>query len=79
MKRFEITPIVIYKNKYLKFGIRHNQPCLKEKWATQTEHGHWRLEIGESVVIFFMFWEIWIRFDNGYWDNWCDKKNKEER
>ncbi len=76
-ERWKMAHFDLERSSRLIFGISHNPVVLKCKYATDTEIGHWRVEVHESICVSFLFWMLWIRFYNTYWDNWCDKRNSE--
>lgn len=77
MNRFKVSHWYIRRTKSFGILFKRIPPALKEKYATQTEPGHWRAELSESFEIFLLCWKITIMFRLGYWNDWCEKKNKE--
>lgn len=66
-----------YNSFTLFFQFKYHSATLKEKYATHTQPGHWRVEIGEWFQIYFLFWCFDIYFNDNYWWEECDRRNKE--
>ena len=79
--KFKLHWINVHKNYNefaLLFHFDFHPVILKEKYATQTESGHWRMELGDWLRVYFLWWNIDIYFNNKYWQDICHQRNKEK-